>query len=314
MQNIEPVAPVPPVPPVPYAFAAGDPVTIIDSKARRTFAFLVPGARIDLAQGSVLADALIGSIPGARVRTTGSHVIAAYRTTLEEYVLLMPRAATVIPPKDIAFLVQWADVHPGATVVEAGIGSGGLTLGLLRAVGLHGRVISFELRPDHANRARKNVEAWPDTRGVPHEIRLGDVHQELAAMRDIDRILLDVPDPEHALAGAARALKPGGFVAAYVPGIRQIDAFVQGALDTRDFTDPEVVEVMARPWVADRQRLRPELRIIGHTGFLARARRRGPAVSADETTNLPQDPPQMAAVAETADESAGAPEPDDDAG
>jgi tRNA (adenine57-N1/adenine58-N1)-methyltransferase len=292
---------------------AGDPVTVIDSKARRTFAFVTPGGRIDVAQGAVMCDALVGTLPGARVRTTAGQIVAVYRTTLEEYVLLMPRAATVVPPKDIAFLVQWADVFPGATIVEAGVGSGALSLGLLRAVGKEGRVIGFELRPDHANRARKNVEAWPDTRGVPFEIRLGDVHQELAALGPVDRIILDLPDPQNALPGAALALKPGGFIAAYVPGIRQIDAFVVAALDQRDFAEPEVVEVMARPWVADHQRLRPELRIVGHTGFLARLRRRGPSASGAGATTLAADagasptreaPPEASAdaPATTADE------------
>lgn len=291
--------------PSPHAFALGDPVTIIDGKARRTFAFIATGNRIDVAQGAVFADSLVGVLPGSRVRTTAGQIVAVYRTTLEEYVLLMPRAATVVPPKDIAFLVQWADVFPGATVVEAGIGSGALSLGLLRAVGAQGRVIGFELRQDHANRARKNIESWPDTRGIPLEIRLGDVHQELGSLTDIDRIILDLPDPQNALAGAARALKPGGFIAAYVPGIRQIDAFVLAALDQRDFAEPEVVEVMARPWVADHQRLRPELRIVGHTGFLARLRRRGPSPSAEvETSTNPPAPIVAATAAPTAETGA----------
>ncbi|MBN1961923.1 MAG: methyltransferase domain-containing protein [Deltaproteobacteria bacterium] len=267
----------------PNAFAAGDPITIIDAKARRTFAFVIPGNRIDVSQGAIFTDALIGVLPGARVRTTAGQIVAVYRTTLEEYVLLMPRAATVVPPKDIAFLVHWADVFPGATVVEAGTGSGALTLGLLRSVGEHGCIIGFELRPDHANRARKNIEAWPDTRGFAFDIRIGDIHQELGSLADVDRIILDLPDPQNALEGAAQALKAGGLLAAYVPGIRQIDALVQAALKHREFAEPEVVEVMARPWVADSQRLRPELRIIGHTGFLARLRRRGPMLTENDS-------------------------------
>ncbi len=276
----------------PCAFAANDPVTIIDDKQRRTFGLLVPGENIGVARGSVPAASLIGVLPGARVRTTAGSVVAVYRSTLEEYVLLMPRAATVVPPKDIAFLMYWLDVQPGATVVDAGTGSGALALGLMRAVGKEGRVVSFELRPDHANRARKNIEAWPDTRGVPFEIRAGDVHQELSSLRDIDRVLLDLPDPQNALAGAALALKPGGMLGAYLPGIRQIDALVLAALDGHDFAEPEVVEVAARPWVVDHQRLRPELRTIGHTGFLARLRRRGPKLreASDDSTAVLGEP------------------------
>jgi tRNA (adenine57-N1/adenine58-N1)-methyltransferase len=270
-------APIPTVPP-PYALVAGDAVTLIDTKARRTFAFIIAGGRIDVARGCVKCDELIGSLPGVRMRTTAGDTVAIFRTTLEEYVLLMPRAATVVPPKDIAYLVHWADVHPGATVVEAGTGSGALTLGLMRAVGLKGNVIGYEIRPDHLNRSRKNIENWVDTRGIPFELRLGDIHQELGKLTDIDRVILDLPDPQNTVAGAALALKPGGFMAAYLPGIRQVDALVQAVLDHTQMSEPEVTEVLVRPWVADRQRLRPELRIVGHTGFLVRARKRGPGV------------------------------------
>ncbi len=286
------------------AFAAGDPVTIIDSKARRTFAFLVPGGRVDVARGCVKADELIGIAPGVRLRTTAGDTVAVYRTTLEEYVLLMPRAATVVPPTDIAHLVHWADVVPGATIVEAGAGSGALTLGLMRAVGVNGKVIAYELRPDHANRARKNVEAWPDTRGVPFEIRLGDIHQELGTLQNVDRVVLDLPDPQNTVGGAAAALKPGGILASYLPGIRQVDAFVLAILDHPELAEPEVVEIMARPWVADRQRLRPELRIVGHTGFLVRARRRGPMLAGRDAAKAPAGD---AAATPTGTDATGAP-------
>jgi tRNA (adenine57-N1/adenine58-N1)-methyltransferase len=300
-------APAPaPSPAAGLAFAAGDAVTLIDTKARRTFAFLVPNGRVDVARGCVKAEALIGTLPGARLRTTAGDTVAAYRTTLEEYVLLMPRAATVVPPKDIAHLVHWADVYPGATVVEAGTGSGALTLGLMRAVGHTGKVIGFELRPDHLNRSRKNIEAWPDTRGVPFDLRIGDVHQELYKLENVDRVVLDLPDPQNAVPGAAAALKPGGIVVAYLPGIRQVDAFVLAILDHNGLAEPEVVEVIVRPWVADRQRLRPEQRIIGHTGFLVRARRRGPALEAAPSKVARED-------SSTTPEQAGDPVSTDDA-
>ncbi len=260
----------------PHAFKAGEPVTLIDSKQRRYLVFPAAGERHSTGAGDVMADDIIGSLPGVRLRTRKNQVVAAYRTTLDEYVLLMPRAATVIPPKDIPFIVQFGDIFPGATVVEAGLGSGGLTLGLLRAVGDRGRVIAYELREDHANRGRKNVQAWPDGLASRLEVRIGDVHQELAAMRDVDRVVLDLPDPQNCLPAAAQALKPGGFVVAYTPGIRQIDTFVLASLEHPELAEPEVAEVILRPWVADRQRLRPELRITGHTGFIARVRRRGP--------------------------------------
>jgi tRNA (adenine57-N1/adenine58-N1)-methyltransferase catalytic subunit len=262
-------------PPEEGAFVAGEPVTIIDSKCRRSLIFARPDVRIDLGAGSIMANELIGALPGVRLRTSRGQVVAAYRTTLEEYILLMPRAAQVIPPKDIGFIVMWADVAPGHTVVEAGIGSGALTMALLRAVGERGKVISFELRDDHRNRALKNIAAWPDRLEARLDARSGDVVSELCELTSVDRVILDVPEPHLALESAALALKPGGFVLVYTPNIRQIDTFVMAVLDHTGFAEPEVAEVIVRPWVADRQRLRPELRITGHSGFIARARRRG---------------------------------------
>ncbi len=259
------------------AFRPYEPVTVIDSKQRRFLVFPEPDARLHIIGGYLDANLLLDQLPGVRLRTSKGQIVAAYRTTLDEYVLLMKRAATVIPPKDMAFMIQWADVFPGAHVVEAGIGSGALTLGLLRAVGERGRITAFELREDHANRARKNICAWPDAKPEGRlELRLGDVYQELATLSGVDRVMLDLPEPHLALPAAAKALKPGGIIMVYVPTIRQIDTFVLATMDGGDFAEAEVCEVMVRPWVADRSRLRPELRITGHTGFLARARRRGP--------------------------------------
>jgi tRNA (adenine57-N1/adenine58-N1)-methyltransferase catalytic subunit len=278
------------------AFKAGEPVTLIDSKCRRMLVWPRPDIRIDIGHGTIVANELIGALPGVRLRTNKGQTVAAYRTTLEEYILLMPRAAQVIPPKDTGFIVQWADVAPGHTVVEAGMGSGGLTLPLLRAVGERGRVITFELREDHQNRAIKNINNWPEQLIDRLDARMGDVHTELANLRGVDRLILDLPDPHAALGAAAPALKPGGLVVAYTPTIRQIDSFVLAVLDHPDFAEPEVGEVMVRPWVADRQRLRPELRITGHSGFVARARRRGaraaerePTAAVDDESSTPDE-------------------------
>ncbi len=256
-------------------FRPSEPVTLIDGKNRRYLVFPTPGERLQIQGGFVDADTLLAAEPGVRLRTSGGQVVVAYRTTLEEYVLMMPRAATVVPPKDIAFMVQWADVGPGDVVVEAGIGSGGLSLGLLRAVGETGRLVAFELREDHANRAKKNIASWREDLGSRLDLRLGDVSAGLETMQGVDEILLDLPEPHLVLPAAAQALVPGGLVVAYTPTIRQIDAFLLAVLNNPEFAEPEITEVLVRPWVGDRQRLRPELRMVAHTGFLARARRRG---------------------------------------
>lgn len=260
------------------AFAAGEPVVLFDRKFRKYLAFLEPGKKIHIHAGMFEPEELMGKEPGARVRTNKGHSVAAYRPTLDEYVLLMKRSATVVPPKDTAMLVAWGDVAPGMTVVEAGMGSGGLTLGLLRAVGDRGRVIGVELREDHLNRATKNISAWLRELPANLEVHRGDVVEVLEAVRDADRVILDLGEPWVALAGAGRALKPGGALLAYCTNVRQLDRLVLALMDQMEFSIPDVIEVIVRPWVADRLRLRPAQRMVGHTGFLLRARRRGEAL------------------------------------
>lgn len=259
----------------PDLFAADQPVIFSDRKGRTHLVVLTAGERLHNAVGFIEADALIGAEVGIRVRTSKGEVLACYRPTLEEYVLLMPRGAQIVSPKDIAMIVLWADVFPGAIVVEAGIGSGALSLGLLRAVGESGRVISFELRQEFANRAKKNIAAWPERLGERLDLRIGDVHEEIGNLTGVDRLILDLADPWETLPGAARAMRAGGILVTYLPTIRQVDQFVIAVLDDRNFANPEVIEVLVRPWVADRVRLRPEQRMISHTAFLVRTKRRG---------------------------------------
>ncbi len=263
-------------------FRAGEPVIFIDRKTRKYLAILSEELRFNLRGGFLHGVDIIGALPGSLLHTSRGEAVRAYRATLEEYVLLMPRGAQVVPPKDIGYIVQWGDVFPGAVVVEAGVGSGALTLGLLRAVGSSGRVISFELREDFINLARKNLGNWPERLDARWEVRHGNVHEELAGLSEIDRIVLDLPDPWEALDGAAEALRPGGFLLAYNPSVRQVDRLVDAVLTHREFKEPEVSEVIVRPWIADRLRLRPSLRIVGHSGFLTRTRRRSPVEPAED--------------------------------
>lgn len=267
-------------------FADGQPVILQDRKERKYLLFLREGKSFQLRGGQVASDRIIGRLPGLRVESSSGEVVSVYRPTLEEYVLLMPRGAQIVGPKDIGHVVLWGDIFPGATVLEAGIGSGALTLGLLRAVGPTGRVIAFELREDFANCARNNILAWPESLADRLEIRPGNVHERLGEVSNIDRMVLDLPDPWNAVEGAALALRPGGLLMAYSPNIRQLDTLVQALLDHPSFFKPDVTELIQRPWVADRLRLRPELRIVGHTGFLLRTRRRipRPAASAPHAT------------------------------
>ncbi len=252
----------------------GDLCVLIDRRDRRYLVRLTPGEKFHGTYGWIECDALIGQPPGLRARTSKGDTMAIYRPTLEDYVLLMPRAAQIVTPKDLAFIPYWADIFPGATVVEAGVGSGALTLALLRAVGVEGRVIAYELREEFANRARKNIEAWSDGLASRVELRLGDVNVELAGISGIDRVILDLPEPWATVPAAAPALVPGGIMLAYLPNTRQVDRLALAFLDHPAFAPPEVCEALVRPWVADRERLRPSLRMVSHSGFLVRARRR----------------------------------------
>lgn len=259
------------------AFRPHEPVVLFDRKHRLHLVFLAPGKRLHLQVGAFEADTLIGQLPGTRFATLKGEYVSAYRPTLEEYVLFMPRGAAIIPPKDIGYIMQMADVGPGQHVVEAGIGSGALTLSLLRGVGPAGKVTAYELREDHANRAMKNIHAWREPLADRLEVHIGDVVEGLAKMEHVDRIILDMPEPWPALDAAAQALRPGGILLCYLPTIRQVDRLALAILDQRYFSHPDVVEVLVRPWMADRTRLRPAMRMVSHTGFLVRARRRGVA-------------------------------------
>lgn len=255
--------------------AAGELVVLTDERGRKRLTCLVEGDALHMNAGNVQCKDIIGLPPGRRLKTSKGKEVSILRPTLEEYILLMPRAAQIITPKDAAYIVQWADIFPGAVVVEAGIGSGGLTLALLRAVGQAGTIIGFEQRLEFANRAQKNVRGWRDRLEERLDVRIADVHAALPSLSGIDRIVLDLADPWLALPGAARALKAGGILLAYLPSVRQVDKLTGAILDHPSFTPPEVVEAWVRPWVVDHERLRPAHKILAFTGFLARTRRRG---------------------------------------
>jgi tRNA (adenine57-N1/adenine58-N1)-methyltransferase len=258
-----------------HTLASGDWVVLADRRGHKNLFRLRAGDRLHVSDGWLDCDALIGQDPGLLARTNKGEAVAIFRATLDEYIVMMPRAAQIVTPKDIALIVQWADIFPGATVVEAGMGSGALALGLLRAIGSYGRLISFELREEFKNRGVKNIEAWDAKHLERLEVRLEDVHLHLQTLTGIDSVVLDLADPWSVLDGAARAMNPGATLVAYVPTVRQVDELVGRIIDHRYFAHPEVMEAIVRPWEADKVRLRPASRITGHTGFLIRTRRLG---------------------------------------
>ena len=247
---------------------------LTDPKGRMHTITLEPGRQFHTHKGVLEHDTLLGGPEGVVV-TIGVTSYLALRPLLSDYVLSMPRGAQVVYPKDAGQIVQLADVFPGAHVVEAGVGSGALSMSLLRAVGEHGRLSSYERRPEFAEIARANVERFF---GAPHpawSITLGDLALALDESddRDVDRVVLDMLAPWEVLPAVARALRPGGLVCCYVATTTQLSTTVEALRTAGTFTEPQAWESLVRGWHVDGLAVRPEHRMIGHTGFLCTARR-----------------------------------------
>ncbi len=254
----------------------GEKVLLIDSRDRRYLVTLATGKQFHSHLGSLDHDDLIGGPEGVTVRTTGGSPVIVFRPTLSDYVLKMKRGAQVIYPKDIGLILMYADIGPGATVVEAGAGSGSLTLALARAVGTDGRVISYEVRDDHLEQARENIAAWYESSGGKPEnveLRLGDIFEGIPET-DVDRMVLDLPEPWRAVGPVTDALAPGGILCCYLPTIPQVSQTVE-AMRRGGFSFLDTFEGLVRTWNIDRQSVRPDHRMVAHTGFIITGRKLG---------------------------------------
>jgi tRNA (adenine57-N1/adenine58-N1)-methyltransferase len=259
---------------VPGSLVAGERVLLIDPKDRRYLITLVAGATFHTHAGVVAHDDLIGSFEGRSITGSTGRAFLVLRPTLSDVVLKMPRGAQVIYPKDLGAILIAADIGPGQRVLEAGVGSGALSMTVLRA---GASIVGYELREDFAERARKNVVAalGPDP---SYRVEIRDVTHGIDE-RDLDRILLDMPEPHKVVTAAGTALRPGGILLAYLPTINQT-ALLRQALDERDapFGLAETQEVIRRTWHVEARSVRPDHRMVGHTGFLTTARRIEPGV------------------------------------
>jgi tRNA (adenine57-N1/adenine58-N1)-methyltransferase len=267
-------------------FRAGDQVQLTDPKGRHHTITLQPGKAFHTHKGSFLHDALIGRPEGTVVTSTGGTAYLALRPLLADFVLSMPRGAAVIYPKDAAQIVAMADVFPGARVVEAGVGSGALTMSLLRAVGEHGLVHSYERRAEFAAVATKNVEQFFGGAHPAWRLTVGDLAEELAE-RDIDRVVLDMLAPWECIEAAGSALVPGGVLCCYVATTTQLARTVETVREHGGFTEPVSWESMVRTWHVEGLAVRPDHRMIGHTGFLMTSRRLAPGVTAPPRRRRP---------------------------
>jgi tRNA (adenine57-N1/adenine58-N1)-methyltransferase len=261
------------------AFHEGERVQLSDPKGRLHTVTLEAGKQFHTHRGAIEHDDLIGQPEGSLAMSTAGTAYLALRPLLADFVLSMPRGAAVIYPKDAAQIIALGDIYPGATVLEAGAGSGALTCSLLRAVGPAGRVISYELREDHADYAARNVEMFFGQRPANWSLRLGDVADHEAA-EGVDRVILDMLSPWQVLAAVSAVLRPGGVLVGYVATTTQLSRLVEAVRDGGGYTEPVAWESMVRGWHVVGLAVRPEHRMIGHTAFLTTARRLAPGVVA----------------------------------
>lgn len=255
---------------------AGELVLLRDRKKRRYLVRLEVGGQWHSHAGTLDHDDLIGHPEGRAVRSSKGMEVVVLRPTRDDFVLKMKRGAQVIYPKDQAMILARADIRPGMTVVEAGAGSGALTLALLDAVGPHGTVISYERRDDHLRIARRNVVDWHGCEPDRWEVHDADLGEGLGG-RHVHRVVLDMLEPWEVVGVAADALAPGGILLAYTPTITQVMTFREAVDKDGRFTDLDTTETLVRGWDIDGLAVRPNHRMVAHTAFLTTARRVLPA-------------------------------------
>ena len=253
-------------------FEAGERVLFVDEKGRRFMVRLEAGGTFHFHGGAVPHDLVLGSDEGTVVHSRTGARLACLRPTLADFILKMPRGAQVIYPKDLGGILLYADIGPGMRVLEAGTGSGAATLALCRATGPDGWVVSYESRLDFHERAAANLEAFFGK--VPHwlELRVGDVRDVAATGEVFDRALLDLPDPWAVLADVAAALRPGALICTFLPTTNQVQESAL-ALAEAGFAEVETTEILTRTWHVTERSVRPDHRMVAHTGFITIGRK-----------------------------------------
>jgi tRNA (adenine57-N1/adenine58-N1)-methyltransferase len=259
-------------------FKFGDRVQFTDPKGKLYSITLQPGGEWHTHKGWLKHDEIVGQPEGSIFVTNGDLKFQAFRPLLGDYVLSMPRGATIIYPKDAAMILGVADIKPGVRVLESGIGSGALTLSLVRAVGSEGHVRSIEIRDDFAQISKQNVSNYFGQIPSNWELVVG-AFQEQEYKPEWDRVILDMLAPWDCVDAAAKALVPGGVILAYVATTTQLSRFAEALKESDLFTEPESTETIVRGWHHEGLAVRPQHRMIGHTGFLTVARRMAPGVS-----------------------------------
>ena len=269
-----------------YIFHEGDQALILDRRGRRYLVTLQCAKDDQNHLGTFHHDDIIGEPEGVRIWTSKGHALIVVKPGMADYIRIMPRVATVIYPKDIGAIITYGDIFPGARVLEAGTGSGALTIALARAVGERGKVFTYDIREDMTARALENLAAiMPEH---PHvAFKNGDVSQGIPET-DLDRIVLDLPEPWHVVPHAVDALVPGGVITCFLPTVLQVHELVGALEDANTFGMIETTEIFMRTWSVRGRSVRPDHRMIGHTGFITTARKTTP-YSPPPSTAMPDE-------------------------
>ncbi|NYD66141.1 tRNA (adenine-N1)-methyltransferase [Agromyces atrinae] len=271
-------------------FRAGDRVQLTGPKNKLHTITLEPGKLFHSHRGPIAHDDIIGLPDGSVVANKIGESYLALRPLLQDFVMSMPRGAAIIYPKDAAQILAQADIFPGAHVVEAGVGSGALSLWLLRAIGPEGRLDSFERREEFADVARGNAATFFGHDPENWSITLGDLAEVLPEVADegtVDRVVLDMLAPWECLPAVSAALKPGGVLLCYIATATQLSRVAEAIRGSGLYTNPSSSETMVRGWHVEGLAVRPDHRMIGHTGFLLTARRLAPGTELPELKRRP---------------------------
>ena len=260
--------------------AAGERVQLTDAKGRHYTITLTPGTEFHTHHGAIPHDALIGLEQGSVVKSSNGAIFLALRPLLLDYVMSMPRGPQVIYPKDAAQIIHEGDIFPGARVLEAGAGSGALTLSLLRAVGPEGQVISYEQRADHAEHARRNVMVFNDGLPPNWQLLIGDLADSELPDGSFDRAVLDMLAPWDVLEAVSRLVVAGGVLIIYVATVTQLSKVVEALRAQQCWTEPRSWESLQRGWNVVGLAVRPQHSMRGHTAFLIATRRLAPGTIA----------------------------------
>jgi tRNA (adenine57-N1/adenine58-N1)-methyltransferase len=271
-------------------FQEGELVIFLDHQERSFMQRLHPEGKLQTHRGYIPHTEVIGREPGIALVTSKGKELFVFRPNLVDFTMNMPRKSGIIYPKDTAYILMWADVRPGSRVVAGGVGSGALLLALIRQIGPSGFVWGYDVRQDMLDFATKNLRNFAGE-AENFQLVLGDVYENIDE-RQVDSVILDVPEPWQAVEQAAAAMRPGGVIVAYVPTIRQAESFTAALRSSNLFELVETVEILVRGWHIRNRSVRPNHRMVGHTGFLTIGRRiiREHQVTQPESQERPDTP------------------------